>query len=167
MSKFSKVAFEQVVKAMPKWYQEIIEIDQSLLTDGQLDQVLDAEFMIMSVMQQPQTKLRGVSDNSGNVKAVASISIDPDAVYIEYLVTTPKSLNLLGYTERVIGAARALVITLVQESLSLGLGGKIRATSLEGAIKFYEDLGFVGKGRIVLSTLAAQNLLNEYGEIVQ
>ncbi len=42
--------------------------------------------MIMEIANQPPEKLRGVILD-GNVESVASISIDNDAIYLEFIVT--------------------------------------------------------------------------------
>jgi hypothetical protein len=166
MPRFFKATKDQITEVLPEWYREILEIDQRILTNEQLDQILDAEFMVTSIMEQPKTKLRGVVDIAGKVKAIASVSFYPDSICMEYIVTTPKSLHLMQNLKRVRGAATALIVCLVRESLNLGFDGRIKANSVESAIDFYRDLGFIEKVGVVLLPAAAQKLLTNYGELI-
>jgi len=134
---FKIATSEEILAKLPDWDRQIKALDQSRLTDQQLDQVLDAEWMIMEIANQPCEKLRGVILD-GNVESVASISIDNDAIYLEFIVTSPKNLNLLDNPERIDGASSELIIQIVRESIRLGFEGRIYANCLESSQGFYD-----------------------------
>jgi hypothetical protein len=85
--------------------------------------------------------------------------VDSHTLDLAYLVTPPKSLNLLSDPKIVIGDARAFILLQIMESLEIDCGDWIEATSLEGAVEFYQKMGFKGKGHLSLSPLCCDGFI--------
>ena len=69
---FKIATSEEILAKLPDWDRQIKALDQSKLTNEQLDQVLDAERMIMEIANQPCEKLRIC--NRGGDKLTTSLT---------------------------------------------------------------------------------------------
>jgi hypothetical protein len=52
---------------LPEWQNKLRQIDQIALNNNQLEQVLDAEFIVMEMINQLPEKRRGVLDENGKL----------------------------------------------------------------------------------------------------
>lgn len=86
----------------------------------------------------------GIRDTSGNLQSAATYIEQDDALFVEYLASAP--WNVKGDdSRRMKGAGSAAIEALVLESVKRGRGGALRLESLEGAVGFYEKIGFQRK----------------------
>lgn len=75
----------------------------------------------------------------------AIVTARQDHLYLDYIATAP--WNILKNTPRSVrNAATALIVELVQESMSKGYFGRIIADAVSGSASFYETIGFVRTG---------------------
>lgn len=96
---------------------------------------------------------RGVTDESGILQAAAIISIEQieietefkQGIIIESLTNSPWNVFEQPFPDNIYkrkGAATALIEGIIQESQSGGLGGIVKALTIERAKEFYKNLGF-------------------------
>lgn len=78
---------------------------------------------------------------NGEIEAIANFQTKDRSIYIDYLATSPKNVdrNDPQYTR---GNGTKMIIEAVKESIEKGKGGAVTLSSLPGAVKFYEKLGF-------------------------
>lgn len=96
---------------------------------------------------------RGVTDESGILQAAAIISIEQieietefkQGIIIESLTNSPWNVFEQPFPDNIYkrkGAATALIEGIIKESQSRGLGGIVKALTIERAKEFYKNLGF-------------------------
>lgn len=78
---------------------------------------------------------------NGEVASAVVYRKDPDEILVEYLATSLRNLTTDGGVK---GAGTEAIASLVEESIKSGSGGRLRLYPLDGAISFYEKIGFKG-----------------------
>ena len=104
-----------------------------------IDRLKDSEnlYYIFSTNMQGRT-LVGVK-NGDEMGAAAAIIPHKHYIYIDFLMTNPKSL-LDGKSK---GAGTAVVKAVVKKSMDMGKGGAVKLWAVDSAIPFYEKIGFI------------------------
>jgi hypothetical protein len=88
----------------------------------------------------------GIADKKGNLQASAIIIKNKDHIEVDLLATAP--WNAGGDDPRQTkGAGTAAIEAIIQKSIDSGFGGRVKLTSLPGAVKFYEKIGFKSVNR--------------------
>ena len=165
---------EKTVSAMPdqsEWAAEIaanrktIKSRMAGLSKG-LDTSLDSAILADNASIVDMIKeLRGSSgyrsggvSKGGKLQAAFIYKLKRDHVYLEYLAANPASLLKKGGAK---GSGTAAIKDLIERSIEGGLKGRIKLTALDGAVGFYEKLGFTSKGGRLfeLSASAAKRIL--------
>ena len=106
--------------------------------------------------------LVGVKDKKGDeMEAAAAISSYKNYIYIDYLMTNPRSL-IEGKSK---GAGTAAIKAVVKKSMDMGKGGEVRLHALKSAEPFYEKIGFTREdprgNYFILTSEAAKKLLGD------
>ena len=83
----------------------------------------------------------GILDEKGNLQAAMTYSKSKDALKIELLATAPWNLQE-NHPNKQKGSGAKAVLEAVNISEKSGFGGKIRLEAIDGAIPFYQHLGF-------------------------
>jgi len=63
---------EEIYEALGQWERELLSINQGNLSASQLEQALDAEWMVAELRNSPRESLRGVKNGEG-VQAAAAV----------------------------------------------------------------------------------------------
>ena len=119
-----------------------------------------SNFNILSVIN--RSKLETIQDGNGTIQALANLSLSKNAVYVDYLVTSPWNLPEVKDKRKVKGAGTAMIKHIVQRSIDMGFGGAVELEATPNAEPFYEKLGFIRskkEGLMKLSPENAQKLL--------
>jgi hypothetical protein len=118
-------------------------------SESQLD---DAQSIMLSIAASGARQVQALPDSkrdelvrviksNGEVASAVVYRKDPDEILVEYLATSLKNLTTDGGVK---GAGTEAIATLVEESIKSGSGGRLRLYPLDGAISFYEKIGFKG-----------------------
>jgi hypothetical protein len=139
--------FEQV-KYGAKVKRQFDEWEQFLSSVGDKDGNRGANKDIASIIKDDlavypskRKNFIGITDKKGNLQASAIIIKNKDHIEVDLLATAP--WNAGGDDPRQTkGAGTAAIEAIIQKSIDSGFGGKVKLTSLPGAVKFYEKIGF-------------------------
>lgn len=113
-------------------------------------QIDDAGAIMESIVWAGKRQARSVSPIQNDEKVrvikaggkVASAVVyrkDEDEIVVEYLATSLENLTANGGVK---GAGTEAMASLVEESIKLGSGGRLKLYALDGAIPFYKKIGF-------------------------
>ena len=99
--------------------------------------------------------------NGDEMGAAVALVPKKDHIYIDYLMTNPRTL-IDGKSK---GAGTAAIKAVVRKSMDMGKGGTIKLYALPSAMPFYEKLGFTrddpNNNDMTLSSQAAKKLLGD------
>ena len=99
--------------------------------------------------------------NGDEMGAAVALVPKKDHIYIDYLMTNPRTL-IDGKSK---GAGTAAIKAVVRKSMDMGKGGTIKLYALPSAMPFYEKLGFTrddpSYNNMTLSSQAAKKLLGD------
>lgn len=142
---------------------EIIEQNRTIrrtLQDLQnIDKIQDSKMLYkLFTASMKGRALIGVKDGD-EMGAAAAIVTKKDHIYIDFLMTNPKTL-IEGKSK---GAGTAAIKAVAKKSLESGKGGVVKLWAVDSAVSFYEKVGFTrdtpDDNYMTLSSKAAKKLL--------
>lgn len=113
-------------------------------------------------LEKKKTKSIGLVNSNGDLESLALWKRRKDSIYIDLLSTSPVNLDP-NDPRRVKGAGTRAIAAVVKKSLELGKNGQVTLAALDGAVSFYEQLGFRQQksGYYKLDASAAKALLEK------
>jgi hypothetical protein len=140
------------------------KLGKQINTEASADRVSDALEIIDDLTSHARKKgvVSGSIGVGGRPSAAFAYSPKEDHLYLDFLVSDPKNMYSKGGAK---GAGKAALKEIASRSVKAGKGGKVKLFALDGAVGFYEKMGFVRDGEddnhMTLSPEAAKKLLGD------
>lgn len=114
--------------------------DTSQLTDN-------AEIIGLIKDEADKANFVGIKDKNGKLQAASTVKDKGDHIYVDYLATAPWNLTAGQDKRSVKGAGASAMEAIIDRSIKSGHKGAVKLEALEGAVGFYNKVGFVEKRR--------------------